>query len=329
MKKISLILLTVFILSGCGNKSDIKDNFCGLGIDARYCKCAFHGEYCENLGMSKGEAKDHVYEKYDEWKNPDLDKLKEECAAKNGAFFGRTCMLCKNGETVVDNKCVVAEDSESEESAVEEGECKYDNECPATCEGNIKWKRGCNARTNTCENTFDTNCSSDVETFGEFAVSKICTNGECVRDEKNINQKRSELEAIKKNMSDEVKAINAQRDDLKNVMLDANKNCINGIADMTNVAILEFSTRIASVMAGGFPDIASASVDYVSDALNKISAAVDTEAPEDKKLKPEEYIKLNCDLYKHFSDLLAATDDELESSLKSAEDADEQLKLLP
>jgi hypothetical protein len=150
-----------------------------------------------------------------------------------------------------------------------------------------------------------------------------------VRDEKNINQKRSELEAIKKNMSDEVKAINAQRDDLKNVMLDANKNCINGIADMTNVAILEFSTRIASVMAGGFPDIASASVDYVSDALNKISAAVDTEAPEDKKLKPEEYIKLNCDLYKHFSDLLAATDDELESSLKSAEDADEQLKLLP
>ena len=46
-------------------------------------------------------------------------------------------------------------------------------------------------------------------------------------------------------------------------MLDANKSCINGIADMTNLAIFEFSTRIASLMAGGLPDLASASLDYL------------------------------------------------------------------
>src|SRR3989339_27411 len=51
--------------------------------------------------------------------------------------------------------------------------------------------------------------------------------------------------------------INSSRDNIREAMMEANKNCINGIADMTNVAIIEFSTRIASVLAGGIPDIAA------------------------------------------------------------------------
>ena len=337
MRKILLVGIVIFVLNGCSDKSDIKDTFCGLGIDARYCKCAFHNEYCESIGMSKGEAKNYVYEKYEEWKNPDVKKLEEECAQKNGYFYGRTCSICNQGEVPQGLACVPEDEAMDmiggedvlEEEDIDEGECKFDSDCPAVCEGDTMWKRGCNARTNTCEKTFDTDCTANIELFGDMSFPKVCSAGACVRDDVAIAQKKAYLEQIKKDMSDEVKSINAQRDDLKNLMLDANKNCINGIADMTNVAIVEFATRVGSVMAGGFPDLASASVDYVSDAINKIAATGDNTTPEDQKLKPHEYIKLNCGLYDHFTLLLAATDGELDEALEKARIADEKLLQLP
>ncbi len=63
-----IVLTLIILLTGC--KSDIKDNFCGVHIDYRYCKCAFHNQYCSDIGMSKSEAKTYVYTAYDEW----LDK---------------------------------------------------------------------------------------------------------------------------------------------------------------------------------------------------------------------------------------------------------------
>lgn len=339
IKKILVVSFAIFLLSGCGEKGDIKDTFCGLGIDARYCKCAFHNEYCESIGMSKGEADEYVHKMYYEWKNPDVEKLTKECKEKNGYFSGRSCFLCDHGEVATDTKCVPADeieegnegDEEDEEVSEEtaKGECKYDNECAATCEGDIAWKQGCNARTNTCEKTFDTDCTSDIETFGDVEIPKMCSSGACVSDTAMIAQKRAEMEKIKKEMSDEVKEINAQRAELTALMLDANKNCLNGIADMTNVAILEFATRVGSVMAGGFPDLASASVDYVNDAINKMSATASDDAAAEQKLKPHEYIKLNCGLYDHFKLLLAATDAELEDALENARKADELLQQLP
>jgi hypothetical protein len=220
-------------------------------------------------------------------------------------------------------------DNEDEE---QEGEatCKFDSDCDPICEGDIKWKMGCNPRENTCVKTFDTDCSSEQDVFGNLSFSKTCKFGVCVSNEDAINEKKEELEEIKREMSNELKSLNATRDDLKNVMMDANKNCINGLADMTNVAILEFSTRIASLAAGGLPGLADVAVDYVSDAINKLSAYVN--APEESAeevLKPHEYIKLNCDLYHHFIASLAATDKELEDILEKANQADAELKLLP
>lgn len=334
IRKILVVGVMIFVFSGCGDKGTIKDTFCGLGIDARYCKCAFHNEYCDSIGMSKGEAKKHVYEKYEEWKNPDVDKLAEECAQKNGYFYGRTCSICDHGEVPQGMACVPADEAVDEEEAVAEeevadnGECKFDSDCPAMCEGDVMWKRGCNARTNTCEKTFDTDCSADIESFGDVGFPKVCSAGACVRDGASIARERAELEQLEKDMSDEVKKINAQRSELQALMLDSNKKCINGIADMTNVAILEFATRVGSVMAGGFPDLAGASVDYVSDAINKISAAASDDASAQQKLSPTEYIKINCDLYAHFSKLLAATDGPLDEALDNARAADEQLSQL-
>jgi hypothetical protein len=334
MFKKALLIFPLFLLllSGCTSKGEIKDDFCGVHINYQYCKCAFHNEYCGNIGMSKGEAKNYVYSEYAKWK----EKIKEsekrkKCFTDNGYFVDGKCTKCKRDEEVQSNQCVaIGENDEEDEEQEGEATCKFDSDCDPICEGDIKWKMGCNPRENTCVKTFDTDCSSEQDVFGNLSFSKTCKFGVCVSNEDAINEKKEELEEIKREMSNELKSLNATRDDLKNVMMDANKNCINGLADMTNVAILEFSTRIASLAAGGLPGLADVAVDYVSDAINKLSAYVN--APEESAeevLKPHEYIKLNCDLYHHFIASLAATDKELEDILEKANQADAELKLLP
>lgn len=67
LKLLSLSAIGILSLSGCSSNSDIKNNFCGIHIDYRYCKCAFHNEYCGAIGMSSNEAEELVFSKYDEW----------------------------------------------------------------------------------------------------------------------------------------------------------------------------------------------------------------------------------------------------------------------
>jgi hypothetical protein len=311
LKNLSILVFVLLLLSGCGN-SDVKDNFCGVHINYQYCKCAFHNEYCGNIGMSSGEAKDYVYNQYDEWKNKDLEKD--------------------------------SEDKEDEKDTEEDGECKYDSDCDPICEGDIAWKMGCNARKNICEKTFDTDCSSDVETFGGLDFSKVCSEGVCDRNEEMITTTRENLLREKKIWSDTLKETNSVRLELSQAMLDANKNCLNGLADMTNLAIIEFATRVGSILAGGIPDIASmtastafvaeglleesvknlsgAAVDYAGFAVEKLKAY--EQGPpkeEDKKLAPHEY--------QYFKDVQAESDTDLEIILQKSREVDAKLDQLP
>lgn len=335
-----LFPLLMFILSACGSETvrfqagDIKDDFCGVHLNYQYCKCAFHNEFCDTVAMSKGEAKKYVNEEYNKWVEKEKLNFANDCKAKNGVYNDNKCKYCDENEIVVDNKCKKNDEGENnydvdEESESVEGECKYDTDCDAMCEGNIKWEMGCNARSNSCEKTFDTDCSTNMETFGDLSFPMICSAGECARDSDAIRNKRNDLEIEAKKYSDELKSLNMVRDDLTNVMLDANKNCLNGLADMTNVAIVEFATRVASIMAGGVPDVASASVDYFSDALNKLYAYQSGEPTGEKKLKPNEYIKLNCDLYDYFKAELAGSDKKVDELVENAKRVDEQLQSLP
>lgn len=69
-----LVLSLLFLFTGCSENSNIKNDFCGVHINFQYCKCAFHDEYCANIGMSKSEANTYVYAEYNKW----LDSLKPE-----------------------------------------------------------------------------------------------------------------------------------------------------------------------------------------------------------------------------------------------------------
>ncbi|PLX27755.1 hypothetical protein C0583_00750 [Candidatus Parcubacteria bacterium] len=335
-----LLFFSLFLLSSCSETvsfeaGDIKDDFCGVHLNYQYCKCAFHNDFCDQIAMSKKEAKKYVNEQYDKWLETELADFEKTCTEDNGIFENKKCKYCGEDELASEGKCISQADVLIEEDGIiseegDEGECKYDSDCKPICEGNTMWKMGCNPRLNMCEKTFDTNCRSNSESFGDMIFSMVCSGGECVRDLAAVDNKRQELEEKKKKASDSLKDLNKKRDDLNVVMLESNKNCLNGIADMTNVAIVEFATRVASISTGGVPDLASVSVDYVNDALNRLGAYANGEPEEEeKKLKPDEYIKINCDLYKYFSEELASTDQELDELLEEAKSAEASLELLP
>lgn len=363
LKFIFLLFLPLF-LTGCFQnslkfeKGDIKDDFCGQFISAAYCKCAFHNEYCDSIGMDKKEAKNYVNDEYDKWVEEEKQSFASRCQDDNGYMKGDSCIYCESEETVVDGKCrsveegVVSDEEDGDQEDDINKVCKYDSDCDPICEGNIAWKMGCNPRENKCEKTFDTDCSADVEEFSSLSFPKVCAEGVCIRDDASITEMKATLEGEKQYWSETVKAINSTRQDLNTAMLDANKNCINGIADMTNVAIMEFSTRIASVLAGGIPDIAAMSataaekaaglmsenmknlaggaVDYAGEAVNRLYNYTNGEpSEEEKKLKPHEYIKLNCDLYEYFKGVLAESENDLDVALEEANKVDQLIKSLP
>ena len=329
-------------------------------MNFQYCKCAFHGEYCDNIGMSRGDARDYVDKEYDKWVEGEKKAFEQKCYKDEGIYSEGKCTYCDNDEVVVNNKCVKNENTDElvdegdDEDVGEElpgGDCKYDSDCDPICEGEVAWKMGCNPRKNECVKTFDNDCSADIENFGDSEVSKTCAEGVCVCDEAAIAELRTELMTEKKIWSDKVKAINATRDDLNTAMLDSNKMCLNGIADMTNLLILEGATRIASFLAGGIPDVAKMTAsasdhaaglmlentkafagsvsDYTGSQVQKVyNYTQGTPVTEEKKLKPHEFIKLNCDLYDYFKAMIAKSDEELDLALEQAKIVDEKINNL-
>ena len=63
--KVLSIFGLLFLFSGCSEhitfeRGDQKDDFCGVHINYQYCKCANHGDHCDAINMSRGEARDYV-----------------------------------------------------------------------------------------------------------------------------------------------------------------------------------------------------------------------------------------------------------------------------
>ncbi|MBN1793248.1 PAAR domain-containing protein [Candidatus Woesearchaeota archaeon] len=81
--KFTFALVLLVLLAGCTG-SDIKDNFCGVHINFQYCKCAFHNQYCDSIGMTKSEAKAYVYAQYEAWLDEKSGNKKYGIIEKDG-----------------------------------------------------------------------------------------------------------------------------------------------------------------------------------------------------------------------------------------------------
>ena len=118
MKPLIIVgLASLFLLTGCispagvgrsedFNKPDIKDEFCGIHINFQYCKCAFHGDYCDEIGMSEKEADEYVKKEYEKWLSGDRQAFADRCKAGNGYIDGDTCRYCDQGFKASDEACL-------------------------------------------------------------------------------------------------------------------------------------------------------------------------------------------------------------------------------
>lgn len=119
MKAYLSILPLMIILIGCSTESfeypDIKDDFCGVEINYQYCKCAFHNDYCENIGMDKREARSYVESEYDDWTYELLNTWLMECELAGGIPGEDTCTYCDEGSVAKDGECTPSESFDEDE----------------------------------------------------------------------------------------------------------------------------------------------------------------------------------------------------------------------
>src|SRR3989344_7178507 len=111
-----LLLLMVLVLVGCVKKGyaqlvefetpNIKDDFCGVHLNFQYCKCAFHNEYCDAIGMSKGQANNYVNDEFDTWVAGLVEDFLAQCTAAGGIAQDDACQYCEEGYQVSDEQCV-------------------------------------------------------------------------------------------------------------------------------------------------------------------------------------------------------------------------------
>ncbi len=121
---------------------DIRDDFCGLAIDFRYCKCAFHGEWCDFVAMPKKGANNYVWNEYREWVRGFINEMGAKCKERNGIWSSskRSCTICTDGYVRKGNTCVEKTDEEQgdEEVEVPEG---FNRDCTVDRNFEAQWEK--------------------------------------------------------------------------------------------------------------------------------------------------------------------------------------------
>ncbi len=150
MKKMYLALLGITLLSACGGvevaedgtmyvepvkgasfeEPDVKDDFCGIHINYQFCKCAFHNDYCDAIGMDKSGANAHVASEFGNHVAGLLKSFAEACELGGGFVDSKTCYVCPEETELDGRRCKVV----SEDAAEEESESSEANNEDISCE---------------------------------------------------------------------------------------------------------------------------------------------------------------------------------------------------
>ncbi|MBU0979426.1 MAG: hypothetical protein KJ709_01350 [Nanoarchaeota archaeon] len=250
--------------------------------------------------------------------------------------------------------------------ATEESEgCKYDSDCDDICEGDVRWKQGCDPNTGICSKTFDYPCRDEVDNFNGAEFPKTCSDGACVRDQAEIDATKTELEAMKKEISDNVKSLLAYRQEVTTLKLEANHKCLDGLSDVTNKFIIENAVKLGSIASSGvsfmksgssivssttsikyvggkFSTVTKPSYDFTtkftSDAAGYFGDWTDkvvekmyklNQAPADAKPPIEDFIAFWCDYNNYLGEILDATGQQLDQQIAVATAIQAEIDALP
>ena len=162
-------------------------------------------------------------------------------------------------------------------------ECRFDSDCPSLCEGGVFWKRGCDAQTDKCVKTFDTDCSQQMTAIGNDTFPKLCTTGGCVDDTGAISARKSELVASANDYT-------AQMQQTTGLRQTAANNCISALADVTDKLIIDTALTFGRLPTSA-TSIYSATTRQTINTLGKAASGT-------TKMSAEEFISLNCNAIK-------------------------------
>lgn len=112
-----VLVFFLLFLSGCSggrtenfSKPDIKDDFCGIIMNFQYCKCAFHDEYCDAVGLSPAGANTYVRNEYRRWVEYLKKKFERDCRGNGGIYRGNgKCLYCQDPYVKEGKKCIKQE----------------------------------------------------------------------------------------------------------------------------------------------------------------------------------------------------------------------------
>ncbi len=163
------------------------------------------------------------------------------------------------------------------------GECRFDSDCTAMCEGSVYWKRGCDPRTDKCMKTFDTDCHAQTTVVGNYDFAKLCAASGCADDTASIHAKKEELIA----QANEYTAAMQQTTALRQT---AAKNCIGALADVTDKLIID-----TALTFGRLPTSTTSIYSITTkQTINTLGGA----ATGGTRMSAEEFISLNCNAVK-------------------------------
>ena len=124
---LALVILAILLVTACGIDADLsnsvskeeyiepslKDVFCGSpAMNYQYCKCAFHNQFCDEIGMTSKEAHQEVYDKYYDWEIEQRKQFESGCISKNGFMEDDTCFICADNAEPVDSPYLTCEEKD-------------------------------------------------------------------------------------------------------------------------------------------------------------------------------------------------------------------------
>ncbi len=112
----------------------IKNNYCGPIMNYKYCKCAFHGQFCDDLGIDTGTASSYVQSGYTEWANQQRNVAQMDCNRNGGKWVNKGgtygCLACGHPHYTVGNSCEHIEDLCSADPVIRYDEQDRSCYCP-------------------------------------------------------------------------------------------------------------------------------------------------------------------------------------------------------
>lgn len=81
---------------------DVRDDYCGIHINYQYCKCAFHGDFCDAIGTSESGARSQVMSGFRTWVGDMIETMARNCIESGNSWSAgsRTCTVSNVEERV-------------------------------------------------------------------------------------------------------------------------------------------------------------------------------------------------------------------------------------